>query len=199
MALLRQKYLAHILVKNASGFQSRLAETVLQLAPNFRWKKERASSHNPHDVTDRQESEFSKLYEMKYPRQLAEGIYISWAVASGYAHGNAYTVTLSQTPTSVLPARPAPSSLLSVFLNDAAGKLPARNSYFTIEFWNSSAFKWRIETSKYSKIVPVIINQPTHLTSGVSVTLSKMNGYTPGVHHLIPLRTHLARVVQHNF
>ncbi len=160
----------------------------------FRWKKERASSHNPHDVTDRQESEFSKLYEMKYPRQLAEGIYISWAVASGYAHGNAYTVTLSQTPTSVLPVRPAPSSLLSVFLNDAAGKLPARNSYFTIEFWNSSAFKWRIETSQYSKIVPVIINQPTHLTSGVSVTLSKMNGYTPGVHHLIPLRTHLARV-----
>ena len=131
---------------------------------------------------------------MKYPRQLAEGIYISWAVASGYAHGNAYTVTLSQTPTSVLPVRPAPSSLLSVFLNDAAGKLPARNSYFTIEFWNSSAFKWRIETSQYSKIVPVIINQPTHLTSGVSVTLSKMNGYTPGVHHLIPLRTHLARV-----
>ena len=156
----------------------------------FRWKKEYTSQYISHHVIDTQEAEFSQLYEMNDLLLLTDGVYISWTVAIGYVHGNAYTVTLSQVPTSFLPIQPTPSSPFSVFVNDEIGMMPAQHSVFTIEFWNSSAFKWRKDTGQYSKLMSPIINRAVHLTGGIGISLSSKNGYTPGVHHRIPLRTH---------
>ena len=166
----------------------------------FRWKKEQLPNDSAYQTLESRGLNFSVLYGMKDPRPLTDGLYISWVVTTGYAHGNTYTITVSQIPTSVLPVRPAQSSIFSSivsassFSNGPQGESPAKSSVLTIEFWNSSAFKWRKDTGPYSKCISVVFNRPVHITGGVSIIFSSKIVFVPGVHYLIPLQSHIPHV-----
>lgn len=165
----------------------------------FRWKKEHLSSNFPHQTAEWRGFGFSPLYKMKDSQPFTDGLYISWPILGGYAHGNTYIVTLSQIPTSVLPVRPLSPSIFSsivsgsTFLSEDHEKLPAKNSVLTIELWNSTAFKWRKDTEPYSESMSVDFNRSVRLTDGISIMFSKF-GFVPGIQYLIPLQTHIPHV-----
>jgi hypothetical protein len=70
-----------------------------------------------------------------------------------------------------------------------------KNSVVTVEFVSSTTFKWRKDTGPYSSPKKVVIDEPMTLGNGVNLTFSSSSGFTPGLHYLIPLQTHIPHVV----
>lgn len=167
----------------------------------FRWIKEYPVIRSPYQPVDWYGGNFTSLLEMEsHDQRLADGINITWGPTSGYKHGNTYTISLVPMPTSILPVRPlsspffSPLGLRSTF-QDNKGTAPARNSVFTVEFISSTTFKWRKDTGPYSTPKAVIVDEPMTIGNGVNLTFTSSAGFTPGLHYLIPLRTHIPHVV----
>eukprot|EP00227_Mantoniella_beaufortii_P007969 CAMPEP_0197578958 /NCGR_PEP_ID=MMETSP1326-20131121/3043_1 /TAXON_ID=1155430 /ORGANISM="Genus nov. species nov., Strain RCC2288" /LENGTH=1667 /DNA_ID=CAMNT_0043142265 /DNA_START=375 /DNA_END=5378 /DNA_ORIENTATION=- len=167
----------------------------------FRWIKEYPVIQSPYQPVEWHGGNFTALQEMKsHDQKLTDGIHITWGPTSGYKHGNIYTISVAHMPTSILPVRPTPIPHFSPLgfrstFHDPMGSAPGRNSVLTVEFTSSTTFKWRKDTGAYSSPKTVIIDEPMTIENGVNLTFSSSSGFIPGLHYLLPLRTHIPHIM----